>query len=713
MKQVFLFLITLVFFPNQLLTQHSWQIESYPDELGFMKRNAGMLHKIAAIEYGERSKAYSKCPDTQLPVRTWAVEGEEIISPYTGRKYIQGPTGYFAPKKRNAQGQIIAFGGDPLKYDLPPATATLLLNPADPIARAFLRIPGNLNQQYHFAAMNWARFYPLMSDKMGNRWIENFTGAVSNYRELRRPSDGDREHAYLSHPHDLVGEPGELLGGNVKDGGTENHKTMWRTTALLYSQLFPEGSKISGYSLAEAENITMKMISDYFSKSLQVGNGEYDSQIYYPYSIGAFLNLYDFSPDEKTRLLAKSILDFYLATYGLKVIDGVIAGAQKRGYLSRGHDNMMETYLWMWTGKNEKYNDRTNVMTTIQQATTNYRPNEVIYNIISKNVPLPFEAKISRPSYHMKEGNVYQESFYCSHSFGIGNVAMGMVDNPTQQMVWSMVAKGKKGPLCFGGGQPRFLSPAGHSPYTQSVHSKGTLILLTGQTSVNKNPETVEEKHRQQHANEQLEYVNVPKGFDRDRLLSFMDASRKMLGTWLFIPKNADTIVREANRFFIEANNTFVDVQAIGNNIAFVNPDLQDGPNIPRKLQIFNQYNVIVAQGEYSGFVLDAREKTSYQTFKTFMREAKKQTKLDKSMLKKHGSISYHSLYDDDLVMTYNPKKLRADGVINAEKMDYENWNNGAVYSSPYIRIENGKMKVSDGIDQYTVELNGTEIRYF
>ena len=110
-----------------------------------------MLTRIAARSFGERSLARSKCPDTGLTVKTWAMAGDTIISPYTGRKYIQGNTGYFGPKARNSQGEIIAFGGDPLKYDLPPATANLLLDSNHIRAKAFLAIPGNLRQQYHFA----------------------------------------------------------------------------------------------------------------------------------------------------------------------------------------------------------------------------------------------------------------------------------------------------------------------------------------------------------------------------------------------------------------------------------------------------------------------------------------------------------------------------------------------------------------------------------
>jgi hypothetical protein len=162
-------------------------VVTYPDEAGYQQRISGMLPRLAAKGFGERSKSVSRCPDTGLPVSTWALEGEDIISPYTGRRFKQGPTGYFGPKQRDSLCRIVAFGGDPLKYDLPQATAALLLNPADERARQFLSIPGNLRQQYHFAAKNWVRLYCLQAHQWPAEWQQAFQQAVATYAESGRP----------------------------------------------------------------------------------------------------------------------------------------------------------------------------------------------------------------------------------------------------------------------------------------------------------------------------------------------------------------------------------------------------------------------------------------------------------------------------------------------------------------------------------------------
>ncbi|MFW5760053.1 MAG: hypothetical protein ACOCXH_03620, partial [Cyclobacteriaceae bacterium] len=601
--QLIRFFLPLFFISNSLLAQETWSVYTFPAEAEFATRTAGVIEQLAATPFGIRSQAPSTCPDTGLPVQTWAVEGDSIISPYTGRKYVQGPTGYFGPKLRNEKGEIVAFGGDPLKYDLGPATAYLLLHPEDEKAKAFLSIPGNMNQQYHFAAKNWARFYPLLSKQMGTAWIEKFTDAVGNYAEKRRPSDGpDREHNWLSHAHTLVGERGHLLGGPKLDGGTENHKTMWRTTALLYSQLFPDGKRISHHSLAEAEAMTTQMIHDYLKLCLQVGNGEYDSRIYYPHSIEAFLNLYDFTPNASTKQLAKTALDYYLATAGLKMIDGTMAGASKRGYFPGKVPDELESMTWAWGVETSR--NMENAQITLHQATSSYRPNQVLYNLMNKNVALPFEAKIARPFYHMDSANRFQETFYASEAFGLGSIAMTIVDNPAQQIVWSLIVKGTKGPLTFGGGHPRYLSANGHSPYQQNIQSKSTIAVMVGQTGKLPQKPDAYQQQRAQHAAGKLVKITAPDMQDSTSIARFLEDSKNGAAAWFLVPKNLE-ILEKQGKVFIAGNNTYIAVHPLANYFWF---DWQP-PLDAKAYRMLQTHKVLVVPGVKTGYVLEAAEK--------------------------------------------------------------------------------------------------------
>lgn len=702
--------VTIFLFVN-VYAQQSWEVASYPDEKGWVKRNAGVIDRIAGKEYGVRSMARSVCPDTGLPVLTWAVEGEDIISPYTGRKYKQGPTGYFGPKARNAEGEIISFGGDPLKYDLDPATARILKNPWDIKARAFLSVWGNMIQQYHFGACNWARFYGLNAGEMGLKWQKKFQKAVGEYAESRRPSDGAREHDPLPRPYNLVGFPEEkegVLGGGFANGGTENHKTMWRTSALVYAGLFPEDALISGYSPDQVKEIVPDMFHDYFRKILKVGNGEYDSHIYYPHSIYAFLNLYDFATDPLHREMAKFILDYYLITYGLKCVDNTIAGAQKRGYLSNPEASEMETCMWAWSGFGSKNMSEANIH--LHQATAGYRPNKIIYNILNNKIAYPFEAYMARPTYHMNVKNAFQESFFRSESYALGNVTMTMVDNPNQQVVWSLVAEGENGPLGFGGQQPYRLAPAGHSQYSQTAQSRRSLILISG-NSGEKPPRglTDEENFRYENTKEKLKFIKFPGNPTIESAKAYFSEARLASASWLYIPKRVTRVIEAKGRIFIEANETFLVVFPLSDYEWIRSEDWQFIPSDSIKdiHGYLNEYMILSVVGEKSGYIIDTAEKSKYSTLDAFMKAVNSEHRLYLSDFKKKGIVEYRNLEGDVLKMQYVDTGLRANVWLNQEAFDYENWAGGGVYDSPYVKVKDGCMYVTDGEDGYKVDYTG------
>jgi hypothetical protein len=699
---------------REIETDHTapvWSPRTYPDEEGYRARIEGMIERIARQGFNRRTKSRSYCPDTRALVLTDALKGEMIASPYTGKLYPQGNTGYFGPRERDERGRITRFGGDPLKYDLPPAMAALLLNPKDREAHWYLGQPGSMRQQYHFAAKNWARFYPVLAHIMGEEWRREFIELVGAYQETRKPSDGARQHdRWVGAPHNLVGEPDALLGGNIQNGGTENHKVMWRTSCLVYAQHFPDEATISGYPVPEARKQVTTMIGEFVRRLLLTGNGEYDSCTYYPHSIEGFLNLYDFSHDRQIQDLAQIALDYYLATAGLKVIDGTLAGAQKRGYLSRTSPSELESILWAWTDDTSKpMND---AVVPIHQITSHYRPNRIIRNIIRKKLPMPFECFMRRPAYHMDSDNCFQETLFCSRSFGLGSTAMTLVDNPTQQVVWSLIARGTEGPLCFGGGQPQFLTPYGHSPYSQTIQKRSALMLVTGQTAPRPAGESnVEQDHRYHVAQRRLDVLEVPTASaSEEERRAFFNGAAKSAASWLFIPKNLP-IVQDGARAFIQANDTFVAAHSLTGGFDLLVPRLLDpdpeGEHNRGHYRFFEQYVVLVSSGAYSGFVLDVGEKSDYGTLEAFTKAIDTNTRLSTTDFAHHGKAAYRSLPGDTIELSYNPTGLRARGAINGEPIDYDTWAGGAVYQSPFVRIKDGIMTITDGNEGYRVDFRG------
>ncbi|MEI7675147.1 MAG: hypothetical protein WCJ03_00090 [Bacteroidales bacterium] len=728
-------LLTFLFLLLQILmfsvfAQKPYEVASYPDESGFQLRIKNALTILADKGFGKISLSFSRCPDTGLPVYKYAIEGEEIISPYTGKKYKQPATDYFAAKQRNEQGEITAFGGDPLKYDLPPATASMLLGRKVKEVKYFLSIPGNLSQQYHFAAKNWVRFYALLADTMGDTWKLKLQKAVANYNENTRVSDDGKRWLKLSYPHNLVGQTGYLLGGNAIDGGTENHKIMWRTSGLLYAQLFPDTAKISGMVAPKAATLTKEMLRDFLKKLLVSGNGEYDSEIYYPHSIEGFLNLYDFSPDSESRQLAKFALDYYFATYGLKSVDGMIAGAQKRGYLCNGKPSEMETMLWVFAGVGSW--DFKNAEIPIHITTTKYRPNKVILNIIQKKLSLPFESKMSRPFYNMDKSMAFAESFYCSQNYALGNVQNSIVDNPNQQMIWSLVTKSDQHPLCFSGVQPLRGSTSGHSPYTQTLHSKGTMIVMTAATQFNAKIDTAspptpagivranywhlafsEQPHnyelyaRQKYASKPLHKVNFPNVNSVISIEQFWNDSKNSASTWFIYPNEIKPKLMNG-KYFFETPKAWIALIPLkgstGFNVTPSNTIVCEMKNEEAK-KFFNDYNLISFAGDVSGYVVETTDKSRFSTLADWADSLQKSTKLNFS--KQTKTVNYQSAYNERLEMHYQADRLRPTAKLNGKLIDFENYTKGAVYQCPFLSVKNGVMKVTDGISSFTVDFTG------
>ncbi len=688
-----------------------WECESFLYEKQFQERIDGRIEKLAQDPYDLRTKAASRCPDTGTVVRTYSLNGDMLASPYTGRRFTQGNTGYFGPKARDNDGRISHFGGDALKKDLGPATASLLIDATDITARAFVSIPGILRQQYHFACKNWARLYPLLGEKMGEEWRKAFQDAVGRYEAFNKPSDGERDHGFVGPPHDLVGQPGHLLGGDMVNGGTENHKMMWRTSALVYAQQFPEGARISHHERDRAAELVSTMIFEFAAQLGKTGNGEYDSSIYYPHSIEGLLNLYDFSVDPAVKSTAKIILDYLVGTAALKIFDGVIAGGQKRGHAVRNPNSEFASMIWAWGADTSWEPD--NPQIPIHQVLSTYRPNKVLCNILNKNIPLPFESRMSRPTYHCNIPNVFQEYFYCDRSFAMGNVALAMVDNPDQQVVWSLVAKGKSQPLIMTGGHVRHCTDsAGHSPYTQTFQHENVLIALTAQFgSESPGHGGLEEKQRSEKGSSPLVPIEgelLSDTSSSERVKEFLSRRSDAACSHLWIPKEA-TVERIEDTLFVTLNKVVVAVRIIGDGrVSWVTKPPHPGSGEKQVSSLaahIETHDLLLFTGEPSGFVLEVLDAEEYGSSKD---PVKKYLSKSRFSIENKTEIRYNSTRGKKLEFKYYPRGLRARGSINDTPIDYENWVSEGPYENPYVSVDEKRMVFSDGTDSYTVDLTKT-----
>jgi len=707
LKSLFLYTFILSgLFPGQVTGQDIFSNDSYPDEKGYQDRISGELENLASSPTLFRSQSSARCPDTGIKFKTWALEGEIIYSPFTGRAFLQGPTGYFGHKKRDENGKISYFGGDALKKDLLPITAKLLLQPNDSLLRGFLSIPGNLQQQFHFAAKNWARFYPLMADEMGLAWKTEFQKAVATYSASNRPSDGYRKYDPLSTPHDLVGEPDELLGGNKKDGGTENHKIMWRSSAWVYATHFPDTALISGWPVSEVKTLSEGYFSDFYEKLLKIGNGEYDSEIYYPHSIEGLLNVYDFAESESARAWSKAILDYLLATIAIKIYDGALAGAQKRGPSLMNSGGELNKMFHIWFGSPDLDPDHP---ASLHQITSSYRPSKYIWKLFHKSFSLPFEVKVSRPSYHMDQSNHAQEYFYGSKNFGLGNIYLTQLDNPNQQVQWSLVVKTPKGSRTLGGAQPFHRSPGGHSPYTQTVQHKNVIVVAAAATEVLGEEFKMSGNPRLNLGQKPLSFLAKPTTTDRIVLEKWFDSAKQQEATWLFIPKDLGNIYDLGDKIFIETSDAYLCISPFSSDYYWVEAGAD--PNFPKgKAKVLEDHKLLVVNGSFSGYSIEIVESVLYASFSEFKATINANSRLEIDATNK--KVTHTSLTLETLQMEYQSSALRAKVKINGAAINFDKWSPSGVYTSEPLQVGAGVFMGNIDGETFSIRVKNNKLSY-
>jgi hypothetical protein len=216
-------------------------------------------------------------------------------------------------------------------------------------------------------------------------------------------------------------------------------------------------------------------------------------------------------------------------------------------------------------------------------------------------------------------------------------------------------------------------------------------------------------RNRQKYGVKPLHEVNAPEELTADEVVRYWKESKGSAASWFYFPKVL-TPVWIDDAYFFEANNTYVALLPLSKDHFVVNPDEAELGKIEDRScsRFFQKYALISFPGQYSGFVVEAAEKQDFGSLHDFAASVREKTKLRNSLQRKN-SVNYTSLNGDTMELHYQPTGLRCRGLINGEEQDWDNYTNGAVYESPFLKIKNGLMKISDGSKGYEVDFTGSK----
>jgi len=284
----------------------------------------------------------------------------------------------------------------------------------------------------------------------------------------------------------------------------------------------------------------------------------------------------------------------------------------------------------------------------------------------------------------------------------MGNVAMTMIDNPTQQLQWSLVVKGEGRPYIFGGVQPFYSHWIGHSPYTQTLQKENSLLVVTAPTSeVETKLTSISIQNRQKFGATTLESVPTSLLESISTTANYLNNAKFSSATWLFIPKAAQIETTDNQQFFISCGEAIISVKSLGEAYYIEITDALlakiNDKRLKARLEHLNILACAPNENGFSGYALEVFGKDKVKTI-----DSLKET-FNGKLIQNKNRIDYQSYNGNLIQMQYQPQGLRAQGSINSKSIDYDNWADGGVYKSPYISLKNGLLKINDGKEGYSI----------
>ncbi|MGB7376878.1 MAG: hypothetical protein WA959_09980 [Rivularia sp. (in: cyanobacteria)] len=372
---------------------------------------------------------------------------------------------------------------------------------------------------------------------------------------------------------------------------TDNLKAMRNSAVYLFAEETGNEETRQTYKQRIRRNI---------STLYQIGQGEWDSENYLGHTITAYLNLYDFAKDKEVKSLAKSGLDWLLATGALKYWRGGFGGPTKRDY---GKGNCvwcsLSTHELGLYFNDSPIEDPKPSPDSVHVITSKYRPHPAIVALAKKQFSKPAELLNSKPTYeNWKQGNdtapQFHETLYFGNSFQIGTLAKGSGGD------WNgfkMMAFNQKRGVDY------FVAATGNEPNKISTSSVGGDNIA--------------------------QYRN---------LVIFLNDKQQT--PFQFFLAKSSIIETKKNITFIRYEKTWLALTPINLNF--------EGINATKTSEISKNYpedQILTATGtgSYSGFALEIGEKQTHGNFQQFQNSVLAKSRLDINQID-NGVVEYQGV---------------------------------------------------------------------
>jgi hypothetical protein len=579
-------------------------------------------------------------PSTYPDSEAFAHRRQAIVDALAGNDLDQWRRGYFA-------------GGDPGKYLPGAAMARLLVNPADPDALRLMNDARSPKENYHFAALNWARFLPLFGSTLTAETRATLAASAAKYTNYLKPS------------------------------GTENHRTMNLAAANVIPHFLADATHFGGRPRSEAIDSARDQLRAYVKTLYVGGQGEWDSPTYLMFTVHGLLNIYDFSPDPETRLIAAAGLDLLVAGQALKYRDGIFTGPNQRGYYDRADQT-----AWLWWGGSTVPSspDLKRWLFSIHPATSSWRPNATLTRIARKQLhDLPVTLANTRANYWFGQNIpivpvTHRETLHLSRSFTLGSLSNGNGSQFTR--IHLTATDGAAGPVALTGGHPRKSDHTGKKldevtyrdgggRYDQTVQFGPLLVNLT-----------------RLPADETLDhvFVSLPRGA---------------------APTEHPGRDGEGRRWVFRAGDTWICITPLGGTATITPPDLNPKEIAAREKTLSSGKSVAplpsilrITGRPHLGFALLAVEASAHADASDLLAWMDQSYAIDATTFALDAVVGVTLPDGSSATIRHNPEADRAT-VTPALPAPT------GTYGGPFVTLKDSILTVSDGTDGYRVDFTG------
>jgi hypothetical protein len=418
---------------------------------------------------------------------------------------------------------------------------------------------------------------------------------------------------------------------------TDNLKAMREVAVYLFAE--EAGNE-------QTRKIYKERISRNVRTLYQIGQGEWDSENYLGHTITSYINLYDFAVDPEVKSLAKSALDWFLASGALKYWRGGFGGPSKRDY-SQGNCawcSLATHSLGLYFGDSPLADPKPEP-DEIHLITSSYRPPAAVVALARKQFQKPVELLNSKPTYENwkprgDDAPQFYETLYFGNTFQLGTLAQGSGGdwNGFKLMAFNTER-----------GVDYFIAATGTDPTKISTSSVG--------------------------GDNVAQYRNLVIWLNNKPQVPFQ----------FFLPKSAKLETHNGVTF-IRYEKTWLALTPINLNV--------EGINSPATQKISDRYpndQILTATGTLktiSGFALEVGEQESYGSWEQFKLSVVEKSRLNLSQINS-GIVEYQDVAGNIKL------KYQGSGLPKVWRNGrYHDWKNHfAVYQNP----DGGKIPISLG----------------